>query len=278
MGEFGVAMSPTGGISSRNRQALEALHRAARGAFTVSDAASILNISESRARRLVRYFAQRGWLARARRGLYVAVPLDAGRSGEWTADTWVLAHKTFSPCYVGGWSACEYWGLTDQLFRDLVVLTTRRVRNKSVALQGTPIQLRHISQALMFGTRGVWRGVTKVAVSDPSRTVVDILRDPGLGGGISHVAEVLQQYFQSEHRNDHQLIEYGDAIHNRTVFKRLGYLLGLLQISTIDLLDACRQRTSAGITNLDPTSAARGRIARQWNLRINVDIRPPDDH
>ena len=272
MGTSGHLLSQTGGISSRNRALLEGLHRQARGPFTVSDAALMLNVDVAHARRLVRYFAERGWLARARRGLYVTVPLDAGRSGEWTEDPWVLAQKSFSPCYIGGWSACEHWGFTDQVFREVLVLTVRRVRRRSVVLQSQPIQLRGIKKSMMFGTQGVWRGLTKVEVSDPTRTMVDILRDPSLGGGMRHVAEVLRQYFESEHRDDQRLIEYGDAVNNRTLFKRLGYLLDALGISADDLKAASRSRISAGITALDPTSTVRGTISRHWKLRINADV------
>ena len=272
MGTSGRLLSETGGISSRNRALLEELHRQARGPFTVSDAASMLHLDVTHARRLVRYFAERGWLARARRGLYVTVPLDAGRSGEWTEDLWVLAQKSFSPCYIGGWSACEHWGFTDQVFREVLVLTTRRVRRRSAVLQGQPIQLRGIKTSLFFGTQGVWRGLTKVEVSDPVRTIVDVLRDPGLGAGIRHVAEILRQYFESEHRADHRLIQYGDNVNNRTLFKRLGYLLDALGISADDLKVACRARISAGITALDPTSGVHGTINRRWNLRVNADV------
>lgn len=262
----------TGGISARNRALLEALHRQAPGPFTVSDAVSMLHLDPPHARRLVRYFAERGWLARARRGLYVTVPLDAGRSGEWTEDPWLLAEKSFSPCYIGGWSACEHWGFTDQVFREVLVLTTRRVRRRAVVLQGQPIQLRSIKKSLLFGTQGIWRGLTKVDVSDPTRTIVDVLRDPELGGGIRHVAEILRQYFESEHRADERLIEYGDKVGNRTLFKRLGYLLDALGISADDLKAACRERISAGVTALDPTSAVHGTINRRWNLRVNADV------
>ena len=47
------------------------------------------------------------------------------------------------------------------------------------------------------------------AVSDPSRTIVDVLDDPSLGGGIRNVADVLREYFQGEHRDDELLVEYG---------------------------------------------------------------------
>ena len=70
----------------------------------------------------------------------------------------------------------------------------------------------------MFGTVSVWRGQNRVAVSDPSRTVIDVLDDPRLGGGIRTVADVLREYLQGEHRDDDQLVEYGDRLGNRAAY------------------------------------------------------------
>ena len=60
--------------------------------------------------------AERGWLVRARHGLCTPVPLDAATPADWVDDPWLIAAKLYPTGYVGGWSACEHWGLTDQLF------------------------------------------------------------------------------------------------------------------------------------------------------------------
>ena len=177
------------------------------------------------AARLLGYLARRGWLSRVRRGLYVAVPLDAGRSGEWTEDPWVVAESIYRPCYIGGWSACEHWNLTEQLFRTVLVVTGREVRRSDVTYPGVQMHVTSRSPAMLFGTAAVWRNSTRVNVSNPSRTIVDVLDDPRIGGGLRHGADALHEYLLSEHREDARLISYGDRIGNRTIFKRLGYLL-----------------------------------------------------
>jgi predicted transcriptional regulator of viral defense system len=268
--------SHAGGISKENRRLLEALHQRPSGPFTAADAAELLGLDVGRARDLLRYLARRGWLARVRRGLYVAVPLESRVSGQWHEDPWVVADRVFAPCYVGGWSACEHWGLTDQLFRELIIVSARRVRNRHVEIQGTPMRIKVLNRSKLFGTTSVWRGQVRVAVSDPSRTVVDVLDDPSLGGGIRHVAEVVEEYFAGDLRADDQLVGYAERISNRTVFKRLGYLLETLGIDAPDLIDACLQRRSSGITALDTTSGTRGVITRRWNLRVNASVAPKD--
>lgn len=261
-----------GGISRENRRVLETLHRRTRGPFGPADAADLLGLELDRASRLLRYLARRGWLSRVRRGLYVPVPLESHRSGEWHEDPWIVASTVFEPCYIGGWSAAEHWSLTDQIFRELIIFSARRVRHRSVEIQGTPMRVKVIAPTKMFGTTPVWRGQLRVAVSDPSRTIVDILDDPKVGGGIRHVAEVLEEYFAGELRADDQLLAYVDRLGNRTVFKRLGYLLESLEIEAPELVRACLERRSSGITVLDPAVHASGRVTRRWNLRVNVSL------
>ena len=215
----------SGGISERNRKLLTLLHQRLSGPFTASDAASLLSLGLPETRKFLAYLAVRGWLSRIRRGQYLTVPLEATEPSQWREDPWIIAAKNFAPSYIGGWSACEHWELTEQIFRDIVVYTTRRVRYRKQDIQGTPFRIIVVPANKLFGTKAIWRGKIRVQVSDPSRTVIDILDTPELGGGIRHVTEVITSYFESEHRNDTLLIDYANKIGNRAVFKRLGYLI-----------------------------------------------------
>jgi predicted transcriptional regulator of viral defense system len=263
--------TPTAGISAARRQRLERLHRSFSAPFTVAEAAGVLGIAPAQAAQELGYLSRRGWLARVRRGLYLPVPLEAPRSGEWIEDPWIVASKAFAPCYIGGWSACEHWDLTEQVFRDVVVVTSRALRRRHQELQGMAFLVTSRSGDALFGTREVWRRNVRVAVSDPSRTLIDVLDDLGIGGGIRHVAGVLGEYLRSEHRDDELLVQYGDRLGNRSVFKRLGWLLELLDVDG-PLREACLARRSAGLSKLDPTVSGAGRIVRRWGLRVNVDL------
>ena len=119
------------GISGKNRLLLTALHRNFVGPFTAKEAAEALGLSAPECHRLLSYLSGRGWLTRIRRGLYGLVSLDTTHPHEWVGDPWVLAAKLYGPSYyIGGWSACEYWDLTEQLFRETVVVTSRRARRR----------------------------------------------------------------------------------------------------------------------------------------------------
>jgi predicted transcriptional regulator of viral defense system len=83
---------------------------------------------------------------------------------------------------------------------------------------------------------------------------------------------VLREYLASQSRDDVVLVDYGDRLANRALFKRLGYLVELLGVDAPELVAACRDRRSAGVIALDPTVNARGRIVRRWGLRDNVGL------
>ena len=262
------------GISAANRRRLERLHRGSRGTVTVREAAKILGIESTATARLLAHWRAQGWIQRARRGLYVLVPLGAeGRVGV-VADPWILIARAFAPCYIGGWSACEHWDLTEQIFREVVVITSKPVRPRRGEIGGVGYLARVVAPSQLFGTRRVWRDPTPVDVSDPSRTIVDILDVPALGGGIRHVAHVVRVHFASEHRNDRRLVEYARQLGNQTVFKRLGFLVERLGIDAPDLLSECRGARSAGYARLDPSGPARGRLLRRWGLKVNVEVPP----
>ena len=246
------------GITEANRGRLTLLHIKCHGPFTVEDAVEVLGMTVEHTRRFLAYLASRGWLSRVQSGVYTVVPLDATHPSDWREDPWIIAASIFTPCYIGGWSACEYWGLTEQIFREIRVITARQVRNRHPVIQGTQLQVTVRSTPLLFGTTVVWRRDVQVNVSDPSRTVVDLLDDPSLGGGARQVAEVIQAYFNSDLRDEILLKGYIERLGNRTIYKRLGYYIETLALDLPALLAVCKQMISKGDTVLDPTIKKEG--------------------
>jgi len=230
----------------------------------------VLSTNLGHTRRLLANLANSGWLARVRKGWYICVPLEASEPKEWREDPWIVAATLFSPGYIGGWSALGHWGLTDQIFNVIYVVVGRKVKPAQQTIQGTDILIRTVPNRTLFGTRRVWRQRVPVNVSDPHRTIIDILDVPAAAGGALHTFEVLQAYFDSEHADQAKLLQYGDRLGRGTVFKRLGYLAERATLADADFVEACRARISKGLSHLDPGGPATGRIVARWNLRVNT--------
>lgn len=260
-----------GGIGKLSRKRLSEVIRHSKGCIKTVDVADCLQISAVKARNLLAIWSKHGWLQRIRSGLYLAVELASESPEDILIDPWVVATQLYPPCYIGGWSACEYWGFTDQIFSSVVVLTVKRVNGKEQIAGDMTFLIKKQNSEKMFGLKTVWKESIKVQVSDPHKTIIDLLDDPALGGGIRSLADMLQKYFQSEHLNAATLLEYANQMKNKTIFKRLGYLLSILKPDEIALIEQCKQRISQGNSQIDPSSKGN-RLIKKWRLWLPDDF------
>ena len=233
--------------------------------MTVEAAAEALGLSRVAAAQRLSELASRGWLRRVRRGLYLAVPVDAPNPSAWTDDPWYLADLVWNPCYIAGWSAANHWALTDQVFRSTVVVTTQRVRRVEQELAGMPYLVHHVGpERLTWGLVGEWRHDRRVLVSSPERTVADLLSNPALGGGIRHTMEILDALLAET--SVESVVDAVDRLGNGAVFKRLGFLAERGSGGTA-LVGACRERLTQGNAKLDRALPCR-RLVTRWRLFV----------
>jgi predicted transcriptional regulator of viral defense system len=247
-----------------NRARLASVLRAAKEVVSVDIVAQTLGVESRAAAKLLSRWTQQGWLRRVGHGIYVSVPLDLAGSQQVIADPWTLAPALFKQCYIGGWTAAHHWELTEQLFNQTFVFTTRRITRKRVIAQGAIFLLHNTKPERLFGLKSLWRGSVRVSISDPARTLVDMIAIPGVGGGIDHVADSLTAYLAMKTADRDLLIRYAIQFHNGVVFKRLGYLAET-RLHDSKLAAACRSRLTHGYAKLDPTLPSK-KLATAWRL------------
>jgi len=264
-------MSPSKGISGEGRAELAQVLASGHRFITPADAADALGVdAEAASKRLARW-ATHGWVRRVRRGLYIGVPVQATNPAAWSEDALLVAARVWSPCYFTGWTAARHWALTEQVFRTTVLKTTERVRTSAVRLLDHDYLIGHVGDgALTWGLSTAWNDGVRLRFADPARTIVDALDSPRLAGGIRHGAEILTAYLDDHDPN--LLIDHADRQGNHAVFKRLGYLVETLGVGLPDLVSACQDRLSSGISLLDPDAPTGGRRVMRWRIRVNVKV------
>jgi len=188
------------------------------------------------------------------------------------ADPWVLVPALFGQCYIGGWTAAHHWELTEQLFNDTLVFTTRRIGAKRVTAQGVTFLLHKVKPKRLFGLKSLWRGSARVSISDATRTIVDMISAPDVGGGIDHVADCLSSYFGGKYADRDSLIRYAERFDNGAIFKRLGFLANT-QLRDKKLADECRARLTHGYAKLDPSLRTR-KLITAWRLWVPENWKP----
>jgi predicted transcriptional regulator of viral defense system len=225
-----------------------------------------LGMERNAASKLLSRWQSQGWLRRVGHGVYVPVPLDLANVEQVLEDPWVLVPALFGQAYIGGWTAAHHWDLTEQLFNETLIFTAARVSKKRVTAQGTSFLVHHAAPDRMFGLKPLWRGTTRVQVSDPARTVIDMLAMPEVGGGIDHVADCLEAFTKQPTQDANLLIRYAEQFGNGAVFKRLGFLAET-RLQHRELATACHERLTHGYARLDPTLSC-DRLVTTWRLWV----------
>lgn len=261
-------------VGSPVKAELAALVSVARdGLLRSEDAPKALGLTSAEAASRLARLANAGWLARVRRGLYYVLPVDAPATDRTTyPDPWILAARAFEPCYVGGWSAAEHWGLTEQLFRSTFVVTAAHIRSWNQRLLGLDFHLVRVRPERLNDVGSVWRGASKVPVSSIERTLVDGFRDPAWLGGLRHASECLRRYVEtSSDKAMAALLGELSRSGNGAAAKRLGFVLEHDGASA-EAIDQLQQAVTKGLTRLDPAIPQRGRINKRWGLVVNTSL------
>ena len=258
------------GLGKLGRKRLTSLIQRDKNIISVKRSASILGISTKHAAKILSQLTNKGWLVRVKRGIYIPVPLESTTSDISLENPWVIAENLYFPCYIGGVSAAEHWGLTEQVFRTVVVFTIQKPRDRKPIINGTHFILHTIPRAALFGLKTLWQEQTKVFISDPTRTILDFLIDPKMGGGIRPTTDMLKTYLKSKYKNLELLVDYAKKLGNSAVFKRLGFLLEKYMPHEQRIIDACKKQITISKTKLDP-QLDNNKFITRWRLWIPKD-------
>ena len=261
-------MKKVSGIGKKSRERLKTLVVFSKDkVLTPKFVSKTLSLPQAESARLLSRWCNAGWVKRIKRGMYW--PLALEDDPEWEVeDDWLVADRAFSPGYISGFSAVKHWDFTEQLFITTFYVTVKPVVSREVVLGSYRFKLKTIKPYKMFGTKMVWRERVKVKVSDPSKTIIDLLDDPSFVGGIRVVQDFFMEYWNSEHRNFKLLIRYGKRMRNKTIFKRLGFLLEINELVDNRTIKSLQNKISAGYSAFSPSTKSKFFI-RKWNLKVS---------
>jgi predicted transcriptional regulator of viral defense system len=261
-----------GGLSSRERNLLGTLRR---DGVTIVDNKTLISrfsLSQPSANQTLLRLEQKGWLHRVQRGVYVIVDISSVSPKNSLEEPMVIAMDLFQPCYLGGWTAAEHWGLTEQIFNTILIYSTSYQRISEKVVGGVKFVVCRIQKKNFFGTEIEWSSNHKLEFSDRHRTILDILNNPENGGGAIHTIEICKSYFTSAKANSEVLISYATRISKGAIFKRLGFLAERLTPKNKKLISFCLQNITKGISRFDPTGPKKGAISTKWNLQLNIPL------
>ncbi|MBP6098360.1 MAG: type IV toxin-antitoxin system AbiEi family antitoxin domain-containing protein [Candidatus Levybacteria bacterium] len=239
--------------------------------FTIQDAAEILSIPHKQTSELLARLAKQGDLKRIKRGFYKPVTERFLGPDESFSNPWVVLSSLFPQSYIGGWSAASHYGLTDQLFEETCVLTLKNIRHTTQNLGRFSYHLFRIKPFQDFATKYIWFDQNKISISDPHKTIIDMISNPKCGAGIQHTVDCFKTYI-SELFDEKIFYSYAEKMQNGSFYKRLGFLCETFLTAGHPLCILAQKRMTKGYISIDSDLVCEQLITR-WNLMIPKDMK-----
>jgi predicted transcriptional regulator of viral defense system len=100
--------------------------------FTIKDIEQFFK-NKKQQYNILQRLIQKKRVIKLNREKYYLIPIKA-KTGGWTQDPFILADEIFNgkDYFIGGWSAANYWNLTDQIPFRIEVFTTKRQGRKKI--------------------------------------------------------------------------------------------------------------------------------------------------
>lgn len=261
-------MDKLSGIGKTYRNKLSRVLENNYSVITAKLVSKTLNASLQEAGRLLSRWSKSGWIKRIKRGSYIPIPLESSTNNIVAQEPFLIVDSLYGPGYIAGFSAIKHWDLSEQIFESVTYFTLKKVKNRNPVHGGIKFKLKTISERKLFGLKTLWIGSKKIKVSDPSKTIIDLLDDPKIAGGITVIVDFISEYMNSEHYNLDLLIEYAHQMNNKTIFKRLGLIYETVFKTDEKVLSVFLKNISSGFSEFDPTVPSKYNIAK-WKLKTS---------
>jgi len=245
-------------ISKNEYQLLEKLKKAGVEMFTTRQALKTTNWNQRKIHQTLSRLAQKNIINRIKRGEYTIKDMNRIGIEE-------MVQKTVWPSYISHWSALSRQHLTEQLPRTIFITTTRK--SGETVIQGFKVKYVKVEPYRFFG----YEKKGELVVAEKEKALVESLMQPKYSGGVSEAAKCLKEAWHAV--NQDKLVEYALRMRNKTLIKRLGYLIEVTGLkASVKTLSRLALNTGLGYSRLDPQKPKKGAYSKKWGLIVNTEV------
>ncbi|MFH0837263.1 MAG: hypothetical protein V1870_03990 [Candidatus Aenigmatarchaeota archaeon] len=241
-------------ISRNERILLEKLKNTI--VFDIETAARISGWKKKNIYQLIDSMKKKGLIMKIGAGKYVVCFPDKPDISE-------IVTKIIWPSYVSFWTALSRHGFTEQLPRTYFLVTTRM--NRKMSINNIEIIFVKLSASRFFG----YEKRESIVIADKEKSIIDSFLLSRYSGGIEEVFKCLCNAW--DELDIKKLMEYALRMNNKSLLKRLGYLIEVASLR-IDKehLKTLQKKLGKGFSLLDPQLEKKGELEKKWQLVLNV--------
>jgi predicted transcriptional regulator of viral defense system len=229
------------------------------GVFSMADA-ELLTGNLHTARTAVARLVDKGYVRKARNGLYAAVD---PATGGLIPSKYQIACAINTSAYLTHHTALEFHGFANQVFYEVYVASIPKFRDFS--FEG--VTYRRVVPKIHVGVIEP-RNTVGIRVTDLERTVIDSIRDVEKIGGVD---ELLNCLGAIPYLEESKLKIYLDAYGVQALYQKAGFLLEKfveqLQLSQ-EFVEYCRSKAGKSTRYFLAEAKKDGMYVREWRLVV----------
>jgi len=205
---------------------------------------------------------KRGLVQSVKRNLYVMISMETGSPA---ASPYEIASHVTKSAYVSHHSAFEYYGMANQVFREIYISSKERFND----FEFDGRSYRYVASKLDLGVCSK----NKLKITDLERTVIDGVKDLNKIGGLEELMRCLSMITFID---ENKLLDYLKAYDNMFLYQKTGYILSNFKKSvkiSADFFDACKARVNKSVRYLYPDIIKETPILnKDWRLYVPQKI------
>jgi len=179
---------------------------------------------------------------------------------------YAIGNHLTSDAVIGYWSALNIHGLTEQFPNKVYVQTQKNKTNTEIF--GVNYQFIKVRPYKMTGIIKTGIGTNQFRITDIEKTIIDCFDLPNYSGGFMELIRALNRTKLSSKK----MINYLEAINNKAVIKRIGYLVELFDKKGFkQLIKYAKKQKSKNYDLLDIYGSNEGKYNTEWRLKLNID-------
>lgn len=215
--------------------------------FKARDLCALLKIDKVKAYNIIKALKNKGIINKIS-GSYFAFK---------DANEFSIASGIHWPSYISFWSALNYYGLSDQMPKEIFLATTKYTKNMGKFKYIT------LSEKRFFG----YVQIGDIVIADKEKAIIDSLLLPKYAGGIREIIKSINSGFNE--LNIKKLSDYAVKIGSKAVLRRLGFILEEINYRGKDL-KKLGKNIGKGYELLDPNLPKKNNLNNKWLLDINI--------
>ncbi|MBM3233815.1 hypothetical protein FJZ19_01845 [Candidatus Pacearchaeota archaeon] len=180
-------------------------------------------------------------------------------------DPLIMASNIIWPSYISLWSSLRYYNLTEQLPKDVFVITTRARKKRIINLENSRIIFIRINPKYFFGyNKEIYNGFD-VFIAEKEKALIDSALFKKIS--FSEICEIVKK--NKENLDIDLLAKYLIKTRNKSLIKRFGFLLETMGFNYYNKFKASINHK---YTPLEYAIKAKGEKIKKWRIIKNVDI------